>query len=429
MKIKYLFFTLVTTFSLSISTLEAKTLTYSEVHKMPQSVEKDYYIWRFLSQPTTTVREAKSIMQDADHLNKKLRDAYKKKTGLTARLAPKPPLFNAAKQTDWKLKAEANKDFKTGIMLVEKNQLQKAANYFYEAHNKYNERWEKDKTLFWLYLLTEDKEYLDKLLKSYHINMYTLSAADMVKKSYPKTIITPSVSRNRVYGIDAKNPIDWAKMKAKMNAPDADLDDLAEDCESQATIGMHTYLKAKACNYKKSFFPMPYRNTMKKFSKKRQAIIYAIARQESRVVPASVSRSCALGMMQLMPFLIEHSAKKKGEYMDLDMMFSPYKAIEYADFHLDYLNKYLYHPLFVAYAYNGGIGFTKRLIQKPNYFRKGAFEPYLSMEKMTNIEAREYGKRVLTNYVVYLNKLGISTRILPFLKILTNPAKTDKFRK
>jgi soluble lytic murein transglycosylase len=217
-------------------------------------------------------------------------------------------------------------------------------------------------------------------------------------------------------------------MKAKMNIPNADLDDLAEDCESQATIGMHTYLKAKACNYRKSYFPMPYRETMKKFPKERQALIYAIARQESRFIPASVSRSFALGMMQFMPFLIEHIAKKKGEHIDLDMMFSPYKAIEYADFHLNYLNKYLFHPLFVAYAYNGGIGFTKRLIKQKDYFRKGSFEPYLSMEKMTNVEAREYGKRVLTNYVIYLNKLGISTRILPLLNILTNPAKTDRFR-
>jgi soluble lytic murein transglycosylase len=258
--------------------------------------------------------------------------------------------------------------------------------------------------------------------------MYTLAAADMENKSYPRSIITPSVSRSRVYGIDAKNPIDWAKMKAKMNIPNADLDDLAEDCESQATIGMHTYLKAKACNYRKSYFPMPYRETMKRFPKERQALIYAIARQESRFIPASVSRSFALGMMQFMPFLIEHIARKKGEHIDLDMMFSPYKAIEYADFHLNYLNKYLFHPLFVAYAYNGGIGFTKRLIKQKDYFRKGSFEPYLSMEKMTNVEAREYGKRVLTNYVIYLNKLGISTRILPLLNILTNPAKTDRFR-
>ncbi len=429
MIIRQLLLTVITIFTLGIATLEAKKFTYSEVHKMPQSVEKDYYIWRFLSQKNTTAKEARSIIQEANHLNKKLKVAYKKRTGLTAKLAPKPPLYKTTSKIDWKRKSKANKYFKTGIKLVEQKQLQKAADHFYAAHNKYEQRWEKDKSLFWLYLVTKDKDYLDKLRKSYHINMYTLTAADIENKNYPRSIVTPSVSKRSIYGIDAKNPIDWARMKAKMNAPNVDLDDLADDCESQATIGMHTYLKAKACNYKKSFFPMPYRRTMKQFSAQRQALIYAIARQESRFVPASVSRSFALGMMQFMPFLIKHIAKEKGEYMDLDMMFSPYKAIEYADFHLDYLNKYLFHPLFVAYAYNGGIGFTKKLIKKPNYFRKGSFEPYLSMEKMTNVEAREYGKRVLTNYVVYLNKLGKSTRLLPFINSLTDPIMTDKFRK
>jgi soluble lytic murein transglycosylase len=214
-----------------------------------------------------------------------------------------------------------------------------------------------------------------------------------------------------------------------MNLPSTDLEDLADMCKSKATVGMHTYLKARACNYRKSYFPLPYRRTMKKFSKERQALIYAIARQESRFVPASVSRSFALGMMQFMPFLIDHVAKEKGEHIDYDMIFFPKKAIEYADFHLDYLNKWLYHPLFVAYAYNGGIGFTRKLIKNKSYFRRGPFEPYLSMEKMTNVEAREYGKRVLTNYVVYLNKLGKPTRILPYIDILTTPSKTVKFRK
>ncbi len=394
---------------------------------MPQSVEKDYYIWRFLSQKTTTKQEAKSIMQEADHLNKKLRVAYRERTGLKAYLSPKPK-SSKEKIIAWKIKAKAHKYFKIGIQLVGQNKLQKATDYFNASYVRYNKRWEKDKALFWLYLVSKDRQYLDKLLKSYHINLYTLLAADFTNSRYPKSIITPSIGKSHVRGIDAKNPIDWAKMKAKMNMPSADLEELAEDCESQATIGMNTYLKAKACNYTKSYFPMPYRETMKKFSKERQALIYAIARQESRFVPASVSRSFALGMMQFMPFLVKHIAKEKGEYIDLDMMFSPYKSIEYADFHLDYLNKYLYHPLFVAYAYNGGIGFTKRLITKPNYFRAGAFEPYLSMEKMTNTEAREYGKRVLTNYVIYLNKLGVVARVLPFIKSLTNPAKTDSFR-
>ncbi len=429
MRLHAIIFVLFSLWFLNTTALNAKILSYNQVHKMPQSIEKDYYIWRFISQKNTSVRDAKAIIQEANYLNKKLKIAYKKKTGLNAKLRSKPAPYCITSKINWKLRSKANKAFKKAIKLVQKGQLQKAANLFYTAHQKYSERWEKDKSLFWLYLVTKDKSYLKKLLQSYHINMYTLLAADMENKSYPKTIITPSISKARIFGIDAKDPIAWAKMKAKMNAPNADLDALADGCESQATVGMHTYLKARACNFRKSYFPMPYRRTMKKFSKERQALIYAIARQESRFVPASVSRSFALGMMQFMPFLIEHIAKEKGEYMDLDMMFSPYKAIEYADFHLDYLNKYLYSPLFVAYAYNGGIGFTRRLIKKPQYFRKGAFEPYLSMEKIPNIEAREYGKRVLTNYVIYLNKLGKPTRILTYINQLTTPYKTDTFRK
>ena len=407
--------------------LEAKHYSYNQISHMPQSVEKDYYIWRFLTQKETTAREAKAVIIQADHLNKKLKEAYKKKTGLTAKL-PKRPKPAGAKRQEWKLKSEANKVFNAGIKQVQHNNLKKAAQYFYAAYNQYSERWEKDKSLFWLYMVTKKKSYLDALKSSYHINMYTLLAADMTKDQYPKTIITPQLRKGYVSHINEKNPIHWAKVKAKMNLPSADLDALADDCKSQATIGMHTYLKARACNYRKSYFPMPYRSTMKHYSRERQALIYAIARQESRFVPASVSRSFALGMMQFMPFLIDHVAKERGERIDYDEIFNPKKAIEYADFHLDYLNKWLYHPLFVAYAYNGGIGFTKRLIRQKNYFRKGPFEPYLSMEKMTNIEAREYGKRVLTNYVIYMNKLGKPTRLLPYIETLTTPSKTDRFR-
>lgn len=207
-----------------------------------------------------------------------------------------------------------------------------------------------------------------------------------------------------------------------------DLDDLADDHKSQEAIGVYTYIKAKACNYQDQYFPMPYRDVMKKMTPERQALIYAIARQESRFVPASVSRSFALGMMQFMPFLVKHVAKEKGHTIDLDDMFDPYRAIEYADFHLDYLTKYLYHPLFIAYAYNAGIGFTRRHIENKRNFRTGPYEPYMSMETMKNYEAREYGKKVLANYIIYLNKLGVVTRIFPLIKVLATPSATDKFR-
>jgi soluble lytic murein transglycosylase len=51
------------------------------------------------------------------------------------------------------------------------------------------------------------------------------------------------------------------------------------------------------------------------------------------------------------------------------------------------------------------------------------------MEMMDNEQAREYGKKVLANYIIYMNKLGVPTRIFPLLKVLATPSETDTFRK
>jgi len=411
--------------------LQAETYRFETLHSMPKSVEKDYYIWRFLLQENTSSKEAKEIMKEVSHLNKKLRLAYLEKTGHhitppSTKQRTKAP--KKRQEVNYSKRAKGNRAFQKGIAFVESQQLQKAADAFYEAYGYYTQRWEKDKTLFWLYLVTEDKTYLKRLHQSYHINLYTLLSADILQTKYPKSIVTPKISKKRIHSLNSQNPIHWAKIKAKIANPSTNLSQLAQACKSQESVGIYCYIQAKAQHYTKSYFPLPYRKTMRQFPKKRQALIYAIARQESRFIPASVSRSFALGMMQFMPFLIEHIAKERGEKIELEDIFNPQKAIIYANAHLDYLEKYLYHPLFIAYAYNGGIGFTKRLLQDPHFFHKGAFEPYLSMEKMRNVQAREYGKRVLTNYVIYLNKLGIPSRILPYIQQLTNPQKTDRFR-
>ena len=413
-----------------LQTLEAKTFSYSQIHNMPLSLEKDYYIWRFLKQPSTNKSQARAIIREVSHLNKKLKEAYRKKTGAYPNIKPTMPKYYLSEAKKWENRAQGNFAFKKGIAHVQRGQLKRAAEFFNAAYRIYNERWEKDKCLFWLYLVTKNKHHLEVMKEqSGHINMYRLLASDITHDKYPKTIVSPKIDKSSIWGIDATDPIDWAKMKEKIFNKHADLEDLADDCESEETIGMHTYIKARACNYTKSYFPMPYRDFMSKYPIERQALIYAIARQESRFIPAAISRSFALGMMQFMPFLIDHIAKQKGETIDYDDIFNPHKAIEYANVHLDYLTKYLYHPLFIAYAYNGGIGFTKRLIRKKGNFRPGPFEPYLSMEKMKNAQAREYGKRVMTNYVIYMNMLGKPMRLLPFIKTLTDPYQTDRFRK
>ena len=430
MKVKFLFLSSLFVLLCVTSTLDAKKFTYEQIHEMPRSIEKDYYIWRFLSQTTTTAAEAKSIINDASALNGKLRTAYHNRTGMNPPKI-KPYYLGGISTPDavnaWKIRSQAHKHFNQGLALLRQNKAKQAAGYFERALKTYVKQYDIDKSLFWLYMSTKDDKYIKLLRDSCNINIYTLMAADTINGKYPKTI-TESLWKSSIWGFDIEDPIDWAKVKQKMYSG-VDLDDLADDHKSQETIGIYTYLKAKACNYTESYFPMPYRDAMKHMTPERQALIYALARQESRFVPASVSRSFALGMMQFMPFLVKHVAKEKGEVIDLDDMFNPYKAIEYADFHLDYLTKYLHHPLFIAYAYNGGIGFTRRHIRNHSNFRKGPYEPYMSMENMKNEEAKEYGKKVLANYVIYLNKLGVPTRIFPLLKTLATPSETDKFRK
>ncbi len=426
MKFRSLFLFSLFAVLLSTSALHAKRFTYEQINNMPRSIEKDYYIWRFLSQTTTTAAEAKKVIYQATTLNKKLREAYMRRTGQTVEI-PKLKAVGGEANKHWRKRLKAHKSFKHGIALMQQRKPDQAAMYFNDAYKNYDKQYDKDKSLFWLYLSTKDDNHIKLLRESCNANIYTLIAADTINARYPKTI-TESIWKNRISGFNIQDPIHWAKVKEKMYSG-VDLDDLADDHKSQETIGIYTFLKAKACNYTESYYPMPYRDAMKHMTPQRQALIYAIARQESRFVPASVSRSFALGMMQFMPFLIEHVAKEKGERIDYDDIFNPYKAIEYADFHLDYLTKWLYHPLFIAYAYNGGIGFTKRHIMNPRHFRKGPYEPYMSMETMENEEAKEYGKKVLSNYVIYLNKLGVTTRIFPLLRTLATPSQTDRFRR
>ena len=319
-------------------------------------------------------------------------------------------------------------NFFLAMNAIKFNKIKVAKNFLNIARTKTNSQSKYDQIDFWLYLLSKDKKYLENLFHSYDVNLYTLKARDILKEPYPK-VISPKSEFKVVKDFDITNPIDWEKIKIKMKKNPNKLSQLAEKYNSSETLGVYTYLKEKEVKYTKPYFPMPYPLSMWNLEKERVALLYAIARQESRFIPASVSSSYALGMMQIMPFLIKHLAKERGKKIDLNDMFNPYLAVNYANQHLDYLNEWLYHPLFVAYAYNGGIGFTKRTIKSSHLFKDGKYEPYLSMELIDYDESKEYGKKVLSNYIIYLNLLGIQTRVSPLLNSLKYPSQTDRFRK
>ena len=242
----------------------------------------------------------------------------------------------------------------------------------------------------------------------------------------------PNPPTKELLKYDYTDPFIWQRTRDKVaNMPNSELISYASRFYTQSTLGEYSYIMERAHNYKIHFYPMPFMEYIGTDDVKRQALILALARQESRFVPSAISTSYALGMMQFMPFLARDVASKLGiSGFDIDDMFKPEIAYKFANFHLDYLENYLYNPLFIAYAYNGGIGFTKRMLLRGDLFNRKSeysrYEPFLSMDLVPYAESRIYGKKVLANYIIYLAALGQSTKISRFLDNVLIPELSDK---
>ncbi len=248
---------------------------------------------------------------------------------------------------------------------------------------------------FWLWKLSKKEKYLDKLLNNPRIDFYTLYAHEESNITFPiKTKIIYNSIKKPKY--DQTNPWDVLKFFDELKKR-KDLFKFAKELDSNKSIALKSIVLDKAYHYKINFFITPpfYKDKNVSF----RAFVYAIARQESRFIPASVSRSYALGTMQIMPFLIR---SMKG---DVFRQFDYKENITLGVKHLKWLFSRLHNPLMVAYAYNGGIGFVKRKVI-PKFKFRGKFEPFLSMELIPYDESREYGKRVIANYIIYSHIFG-----------------------
>jgi len=316
---------------------------------------------------------------------------------------------------------------KLGFDTIKQNK-KSASYFFYAARIKAKDRFSADRANFWIYLSTNRKKYLEYVAKTHDFNIYKLIALDKMNLPYPKPLTTVGKNKNHP-PFDIKDPIFWARLKQKIFSNKYNLYELAKKFNYYEATGYYTYILNKASKDKKQYFPILYTDVLKNYSKDRAAMILAIARQESRFVPASISSSFAVGLMQFMPFLVKHIAKVRKESVKLEDMFDPRISIKFANTHLNYLNKWLYNPLFVAYAYNAGIGYTRRLIRKKNLFNSGEFEPYLSLELVGNTQANIYAKKVLANYVIYKMLLKDPVKISDILDELKHPHLTDRFRK
>ncbi|PSM51814.1 soluble lytic murein transglycosylase [Campylobacter blaseri] len=322
--------------------------------------------------------------------------------------------------------------FFLGLNAIKLNKDDSAVAFFDQAAKTYKYQFDRDKSIFWSYLITKNSKTLDNLAKSNDINIYSLYAKEKTGLNKIDVVI-PTPSKKNIKDYNIKDPFEWVRLQIKVkNADNETLKSLAIKFNTQETMGQYIYIMNKLSGYNDNFYPMPFMEYIKDSTTHRKALILAIARQESRFIPSVVSTSYALGLMQFMPFVANDWAKKKGlKIYDQDDMFDPKIAYEFANMHLDWLEKYLYNPVFIAYAYNGGIGFTKRMLLKGDLFNEGKYEPFLSMELVPYTESREYAKKVLANYIIYYQALspGSNTSILKLFETLTQPSKSDSYRK
>lgn len=322
----------------------------------------------------------------------------------------------------------ADSNFLLALNLLRHDQPKKAIKYFEFSRNKYTRRISKDKNTFWMYQVTHNKKYLKELLLSTDINIYSLYANDKLGKevqNYFSLVETTNEKSKK----NICDPFEWDEIvKEIKESPKDNLINLADKYNQHDMAPVQSFIVQKAHAFKMHGYIMPYDEYLEDISIDDKALVYALMRQESNMIPSALSRSFALGLMQIMPFVTDDlSTRMKNPITCYDDMFEPEHNLKYALKHYTWLKKTYYHPLFFAYAYNGGIGYFRRHLQAGT-FLKGKYEPFMSMELMSNKESREYGKRVLANYVMYKKILGEDISIVALLSTLTDPKKTDRYR-
>ncbi|NOY39496.1 MAG: transglycosylase SLT domain-containing protein [Nitrospirae bacterium] len=133
-------------------------------------------------------------------------------------------------------------------------------------------------------------------------------------------------------------------------------------------------------------------------------VIYSVMREESRFNRKAISRSGALGLMQLMPFTAQRMAKSLGYETGLlsdNEIMSPDLNITLGSYYLGQLiSEFGSVPMAVA-AYNAGESAVRRWLEANQYNEVDVF-----IEDIPYKETRLYVKKVLRSYFMYLDIYG-----------------------
>lgn len=313
--------------------------------------------------------------------------------------------------------------FALGLNELKNGHFTKAKKYFFEVSKSEN-TFLRDRANFWQYKITSNISFLKKLANSYDFNLYSLYAVKKLKLTPKYDIISIddnifSKLNDSKSPFDIQNPFEWQILNQNilLVKNKESLLDITKLFYYKDTIPYLVFILNKYYNFSKKFFITPYSDELD-FDIATKTIVYSVAKQESKFIPSAISRSYALGMMQIMPFNIPAFAKELGLSSDIkkDSMFNPVIALQFGAYYLNHLKKEFKHPLFISYAYNGGPTFIRNHLKNNQVFSKNnKFDPWLSMEFIPYEESRFYGMKIIANYIVYNDLEGNNINIDSFL--------------
>jgi len=158
------------------------------------------------------------------------------------------------------------------------------------------------------------------------------------------------------------------------------------------------------------FFPQPYKELIEKYAGEAELgaeILYGLIRTESYFESDVVSRSGAVGLVQLMAPTAEEMAGRIARSGGPDYRVSeinlkdPETSIHIGSYYMRYLIGQMGNPMLALLAYNGGMGRVRRWLAADSQRAVGGLPHDLFLESVEFSETREYGRRVLSAASVY----------------------------
>ncbi|RDU65417.1 lytic transglycosylase domain-containing protein [Helicobacter sp. MIT 14-3879] len=309
-----------------------------------------------------------------------------------------------------------------GLNELEFGSKQKAMKYFSLVQKDTKIKLLRDKALFWQYKISSKIEFLKSLSQSDNFNLYSLYAVKKLNVEpkyyliFDNNKLFKNINKSKA-PFNIQNPFEWQIISSNISqVKDKEaLVGISKLFYYKDTLPHLIYVLNRYFNFSKSFFVMPYKDDLICDDIN---LVYAVARQESGFIPSAISKSYALGIMQIISSNVDNFAKEQNiSNITFDNMFEPKISLQFGAYYLTHLKKEFKHPLFVAYAYNGGPTFIRNYLKNKNVFdAKNKLDPWLSMEFIPYEESRFYALNVIANYIVYNEINGNIIDIESFLK-------------